>query len=263
MLSAYRISRITGGELHGTDIVVSGVAPLATAGPDHVAFLDVGDPGNAGLLIAREIVPGRNTIVVADPLAAMAAVLQILGDLPPAIIGDGCEIHPSVVLYPGVKVGNGCRIHAGTVIGAPGFRFHADRRIPHVGGVTLGDACEVGANCTIDAGMLEATSLGHGCQLDAQVHIGHNCKIGNGVVIAAQTGISGSCVIGDRAIIGGQVGLADHTVIEAGARIGAQSGVHGVVPAGATYLGTPARPIRLMRRIYAGLRWLPEIVRNR
>jgi UDP-3-O-[3-hydroxymyristoyl] glucosamine N-acyltransferase len=78
-------------------------------------------------------------------------------------------------------------------------------------------------------------------------------------VIAAQTGISGSVRVGDGVLIGGQVGVADHADIGDGARIGAQSGVHGKIPAGEAWLGTPAQPLALMRRIYATMRYLPQM----
>jgi UDP-3-O-[3-hydroxymyristoyl] glucosamine N-acyltransferase len=166
----------------------------------------------------------------------------------------------------GVRLGRACRIHANSVIGADGFRYHpgptGPLRVPQVGGVRLGDEVELGAACTIDRGFLGDTRIGHGCKLDNQVHVAHNCDVGRFVLVAAQTGLAGSCRVGDGVMIGGQVGLADHSVIGAGARIGAQSGVHGEVPAGETYLGTPARPISVMRRIYASLPELPALLRR-
>ena len=45
-------------------------------------------------------------------------------------------------------------------------------------------------------------------------------------------------------MLGGQVGIADHVAVGEGARIGASSGVMHDVPAGARWIGTPARAAR-------------------
>jgi UDP-3-O-[3-hydroxymyristoyl] glucosamine N-acyltransferase len=161
------------------------------------------------------------------------------------------------------------RIHANAVIGADGFRYHptADGeggllRVPHVAGVTIGDHVDIGPGCTIDRGFLVDTVLGDGCRLDALVRVGHNVTLGRSVLVAAQTGFSGSVIVGDGAILGGQVGVADHAEIGAGAQIGAQSGVRGRIPAGEAWLGTPALPLAITRRVYATLRYLPEMWRR-
>jgi UDP-3-O-[3-hydroxymyristoyl] glucosamine N-acyltransferase len=119
-------------------------------------------------------------------------------------------------------------------------------RMPHLGRVSVGDDVEIGANCAIDRGALDATVISDGVKLDNLVHIGHNARIGRNVVIAAQTGISGSSVIEDNVIVAGQVGIADHVTIKSGAVLGAQCGVPTgkTVPGGDVYWGTPARPIK-------------------
>lgn len=187
------------------------------------------------------------------------------------VVGDGTVLFPHVVLYPRTRIGRACRIHAGAVLGADGFRYHPSAgpdgrvdlvRVPHVAGVTIGDHVEIGPGCTIDRGFLVDTTLGDGCRLDALVHVGHNVTLGRAVIVAAQTGLSGSVVVGDGAVLGGQVGVADHAEIGAGARIGAQSGVHGRIPAGEAWLGTPALPLAITRRVYATLRYLPDIWRR-
>ncbi len=256
----------------------------------------------AGVTLVRVALPAATSIVTSDPLAALVTLLTHLfpdeaaPPLAPAsvrfpgafvhpsaevgeatlhpgvvigaacIVGDGSVLFPHVVLYPRTRVGCGCRIHAGTVIGADGFRYHPSERgllrVPHVAGVTIGDGVEIGPNCTIDRGFLEDTTIGAGCRLDALVHVGHNVTLGHTVVIAAQTGLSGSVRVGDGARIGGQVGVADHAEIGHGARIGAQSGVHGRIPDGEAWLGTPALPLPVMRRVYATLRHLPELWRR-
>ena len=280
------IAQLVNGVHEGPAVGVDGVAPLSSLGPTELGYLEKGAPGTTGVVFAKAAVPDRTSIVVEDPLAAMVAFLRaavpdhqfdgpakIEGEVHPSAviaggveIGAGTVIYPNVVVYPGVRIGRNCRIHAGSVIGADGFRFHATKggllKVPQVAGVQIGDSVEVGALCTIDRGFLEDTQIGGGSKLDNMVHIGHNCRLGRYVVIAAQTGISGSVTIGDGAILGGQVGVVDHVEIGAGARIGAGSGVHADIPAGETWLGSPARNIRETRRIWASWKYLPEIVRK-
>lgn len=282
--SSGELAALCGGVHHGPERTLCGVAPADKAGPEDVAYLEKGAPGEAGLLLVKAPLD-RSCVVVSDPLAAMVRILSVFPDHrfggavhpsvvlhPGAVVGEGVEIgegsviFPNVVLYPGVRLGRRCRVHAGSVLGADGFRFHATKsgllKVPQVAGVQVGDDVEIGALCTIDRGFLEDTRIGDGCKLDNMVHVAHNVTLGRYVVIAAQTGVSGSCTIGDGAILGGQVGVVDHVSIGAGARVGAGSGVHKDIPAGETWLGSPARPIGETRRIWAAWPYLPGIVRR-
>lgn len=286
------LATIVGGTLAGPDRLVVGVAALESATGGAVAFHDRGPPGEAGVLFTRKPLADRTCVIVADPLDAFVTLLEVAFPEPPfegsihpsaevhpsvrigpgVVIGPDCVVgadstlFPNVVLYPRTRIGRRCRIHAGSILGADGFRYHptarGPRKVPQVGGVRIGDDVEIGAACTIDRGFLTDTVLGDGCKLDNQVHVGHNGKLGRFVIVAAQSGLSGSCEIGDGVLIGGQVGLAERTVIGAGARIGAQSGLHGEVPAGETWLGTPALPIGTMRRVYGLTRDLPDMWRE-
>jgi UDP-3-O-[3-hydroxymyristoyl] glucosamine N-acyltransferase len=113
----------------------------------------------------------------------------------------------------------------------------------------LQDDVSVGANSCIDRGAWEDTVIGEGTKIDNLVQIGHNVSLGRGCVVAAHVGFSGSVKAGDGVQFGGQAGLADHLKLGAGARIAAGAGVISDVPAGETWAGYPARPIR---------RWLRE-----
>jgi UDP-3-O-[3-hydroxymyristoyl] glucosamine N-acyltransferase len=168
-------------------------------------------------------------------------------------IGSGCTIESNVSIYSHSTIGDRVHIHSGAVLGSDGFGFVRENatgryeKFPQIGSLQIGDEVEIGANCTIDRGALDATVIARGVKLDNLVHIGHNVRIGEDVVIAAQTGISGSSVIGDKCIIGGQVGIADHVTIEPGVILGAQCGVPSgkiIRGAGVVFWGTPARPLR-------------------
>jgi UDP-3-O-[3-hydroxymyristoyl] glucosamine N-acyltransferase len=177
-------------------------------------------------------------------------------------IGNGCDIKANVTIYPGTTIGSRVIVHAGTVLGSDGFGFVRDEangrytKFPQVGRLEIGDDVEIGANCTVDRGALDATVIGRGTKLDNMVHVGHNVRIGEDVVIAAQTGISGSAVVEDGVVIAGQVGIADHVTIESGAVLGAQCGVPSgkvIRGKGILFWGTPARPIRQYLKELAAL----------
>ena len=66
--------------------------------------------------------------------------------------------------------------------------------------------------------------------------------------LVAQSGISGSSTLEDFVVLGGGVGVSDNVTIGEGAQIAAASNVHGDVPAGARWGGTPAKPLKLWFR---------------
>jgi len=196
----------------------------------------------------------------------------VIGD--DATLAEGCRVEANAVIGPGVVLGEGgcigpgavvthallgarVRILANAVIGQDGFGFTPTPegllRIPQLGRVVLGDDVEIGANSTIDRGALEDTEIGAGTKIDNLVQIGHNVKIGRHCVAAAHTGISGSCVIGDGVMLGGRVGLADHLTVGDGAQLAAAAGVRLDVPAGETWGGHPARPLKTWLREVAAV----------
>src|SRR5213075_3168299 len=150
------------------------------------------------------------------------------------------------------ELGDRVVVQAGTVLGSTGFGYVRDESgryqlFPQIGRLLIEDDVDIGANCTIDRGALDATVIHRGTKIDNMVHVGHNVEIGEDVVIAAQTGISGSSKIGNGAVIGGQVGIGDHVQITDGVILGSQGGV---LPGkvlrgkGLVFWGTAARPLK-------------------
>lgn len=181
-------------------------------------------------------------------------------------LGEDCRLFPNVVLYARTRLGDRVRLHAGTVIGADGYGYVQDggvhRKVQQIGTVIIHDDVEIGANCTIDRGALGATVIGQGTKIDNLVQVGHNVVIGEHCLIVSQVGIAGSTRLGNHVTVAGQAGLAGHLKIGHRATISAQSGVMSHIPDGEKWLGSPAAPDRLMKRVYLAWQRLPDLLRR-
>lgn len=182
-------------------------------------------------------------------------------------VGSGSTIGSGVQLLASCRIGRNCIIQSNTVVGADGFGYVKGekglKKIPHLGSVVIEDHVEIGANCTIDQGMLSPTQIKEGVKLDNLVHIAHNVIVGSHTVIAAQTGVAGSVVIGRACRIGGQVGFVDGIQIADGVEIAAQSGVmNSIEQPGAKVWGSPAMPAQQFRKSFVLFRRLPELVKS-
>ena len=202
--------------------------------------------------------------------------------------GENCEIDESVILYPNafigndVKIGKNVIIHSGvsimdrtiidenviigpnSVIGYNAFYYKRKPegydRMHTSGNVHIHKNVEIGACCTIDAGVTATTTIGEGTKIDNQVHIGHDTIVGRDCLMAANVGIAGCVQIEDRVTLWGQVGCASDITLGEGCIVLAQSGISKSLEKGKTYFGSPAGEVKAKFREMAAIRRLPELL---
>ena len=188
---------------------------------------------------------------------------------PGVFVGDDSRIGDDTLLYPNVVVREGCTIgarvivHAGSVIGSDGFGYVQDQgrhfKIPQLGGVTIEDDVEIGANVTVDRATLGQTIIKQGTKIDNLVQIAHNVTIGAHSILVAQVGIAGSTQVGHHVMIGGQAGLADHIVIGDQVMIAARAGVNRSLESHQIVSGAPVMPHETWVKAQAVIPRLPEL----
>jgi len=188
------------------------------------------------------------------------------------VVGEDCELVARVTLVRRVRLGDRVLVHPGAVLGADGFGLALDRpaegephwiKVPQLGGVVVGDDCEIGANTTIDRGAIDDTVLEHDVRLDNQIQVGHNVRIGAHTAIAGCTAIAGSARIGRYCLIGGAVGIVGHIEICDRVTVTAMSLVTGSIREPGEYSsGTPLMENREWRRNAARFRHLDALARK-
>ncbi|MEO6687954.1 MAG: UDP-3-O-(3-hydroxymyristoyl)glucosamine N-acyltransferase [Dokdonella sp.] len=263
------------------------------------AFLIASDPYVAFARIATLFerqpasAPGVHASAIVSPTARIAASASI-GPL--CVIEDGASIGDGAILGPQCVVGRDCSvgaqsrlvarvtlvqdvhlgqrvlIHPGAVLGADGFGLAFERnapdhgrwiKVPQLGGVRVGDDCEIGANTTIDRGALGDTVLEEDVRLDNQIQIAHNVTIGAHSAMAGCAAVAGSTTIGRYCLIGGGAGILGHLSIADRVTVHAMSLVtHSIREAGEYTSGTPIQPNRQWRRNAARYKHLDEIARR-
>jgi len=229
--------------------------------------------------------PGVHKSAVIDPTARIGkdvsiGALVVIGER--SVIGEGCTLHPGTVIGADCSLGKGCLLHAnvtltqrirlgdrvilhpGAVIGADGFGIAFDKsasnggrweKVPQLGGVVIGDDCEIGANSAVDRGAIEDTVLEEDVRVDNLVQIGHNVHIGAHTAIAGGAAIAGSARIGRYCLMAGRSGVNGHVNVADRTTIGADTNIMRDVeePGTSWYADIPAQPIREWQRNLARL----------
>ena len=243
------------GHCAPNDLMMEGVAPLQSAGPANVSFLENARYGRllddtaAGAVIVKadmaERVPaGATPIIAASPTEAWVQVVKLFHPLPPthpgrhptAFVADSAEVDDTVevgafaYIGEGVKVGPRCRIGVHAVL-ETGVEVGPDCRIG--AGSTL-THCLIGAGCFLHPGVrlgqdgfgLTRCATGHRTVphlgrviIGDDVEIGANCTIDRGSL--------GDTVIGDGCRIDNLVHIAHNVTVGRCCVLVAQVGIAG------------------------------------
>jgi UDP-3-O-[3-hydroxymyristoyl] glucosamine N-acyltransferase len=240
-----------GAEFEGDgEVEITGVAPLESAGPGDLSFINNRKAAQQATRAGCLIVPAdyasaspRALIRDASPRAAFARAIPKLrpspgpapGIHPTAVIGEGarvgagtsigphtsvgrnvtigegCVLHANVTIYDDVSIGKGVILHSGCVIGADGFGF------------------------TMEAGRWEKFPQVGRVEIGDFVEIGANAcidraalgvtAIGEGSKIDNMVHVGHNCRIGKHVVIAAQTGFSGGVVVEDYAVIGGQVGI--------------------------------------
>jgi UDP-3-O-[3-hydroxymyristoyl] glucosamine N-acyltransferase len=228
--------------------------PGAEPGVHERAVINPGASLGENVSIGANVVIGANSII-GEGCTLMAGV--VIG--PGCTLGAGCLLYPNVTLTHGVSLGQRVIVHPGAVIGADGFgiAFAKDsetgpgwEKVPQMGGVRIGDDCEIGANSCVDRGAIDDTVLENDVRIDNLVQIGHNVKIGAHTAIAGGSTIAGSarigryCLLAGKAGVNGHVTVADRTTIAGGSHV-----MRNIEEPGTTWSNNiPAQPFQKWQR---------------
>jgi len=236
--------------------------PAAPAGIHPTAVVAAG----AKVSASASVGPG---CVIAD--GAVIGDGVVLG--PHCIVGEDCTVGAQsrlvarVTLVMRVTLGLRVLVHPGAVIGSDGFGLAFDKdhwiKLPQLGGVRIGDDCEIGANTTIDRGALDDTVLEEDVRLDNQIQIAHNVHVGAHTAMAGCAAVAGSAKIGRYCMIGGNAGVLGHLELADRVTITAKSLVtHSIREPGEYSSGVPLQDNRQWRKNAARFKHLDEYARR-
>lgn len=290
------IAKILGVSFKGNaKQLVTGINEIHRVEQGDIVFVDhpkyyqkALDSAATTILIDQEVdcPTGKSLLISAAPFDDYNKLTRHFSPFKPqsGMIGEDCEIHETALIYPSVFIGHRVRIGANvtiypgayigddteihenviigpnTVLGHYAFYYkqkpEGRDRMHSCGKVVIEQNVEIGALCSIDAGVSAQTIIGEGTKLDNQVHIGHDTIVGKNCLMAANVGIAGCVTIEDDVILWGQVGCASNIVVGKGAVVLAQSGIAKSLKGGSTYFGSPAGEVKEKFKEMATLRML-------
>jgi acetyltransferase-like isoleucine patch superfamily enzyme len=146
-------------------------------------------------------------------------------------IGEGCVIHPHVVIADGVTIGPRTEIFPGAFIGKEPKGAGATARKPEFERrVTIGSECSIGPHCVVfydvtigdntllgdGASIREKCKVGSRCILSRYVTVNYDTTIGDRTKIMDNTHITGNAVIGSDVFISVMVGTTNDNLVRAG-----------------------------------------------
>ncbi len=204
--------------------------------------------GELTLDTRRHIFIGKNVTIdpaaVVEPGATIAMNSRIAAG---AYVMSGARIGPSVV------IGRSSVIKENCVVGGWGYGYalapdKPPLRLPHLGGVVIGEHCEVGSFTTVCSGTIEPTIIHDHAKIDDHVHIAHNCVIGECAMVVACAEVSGSVKVGRRSWLGPNCAIIDRITIGDDCVIGIGAVVRKSLPDGSIVAGNPAKGTDELKR---------------
>ena len=159
-----------------------------------------------------------------------------------ATLGEGCVLQSHVFVDTNTVIGKGNFLGQGVVVGTPPQDKKFDTRTDSW--LVVGDDNIFREYCTVNRATGEGckTTIGSGCLLMTQSHVGHNCQIGDEVILSNIATLAGHVEIHDWAIVGGVVAIPQFTRIGKGAFIGGFSAMRLDIPPFFRASGRPADP---------------------
>lgn len=236
-------------------LLLEDVAPLSTAGPTHLSFLDnrryaeqFAVSAAGACLVHPDLVgrapAGMALLITRKPYKGYALCARMFypepeatGVISPAAhihetaeIGEGTEVAPGAVIEAGARVGRRCRIEANAVIGR---------------NVVIGDDCRIGACASVSHALLgdrvyiytgaRIGQDGFGFAMDADGHvrvpqlgrvvIEDDVEIGANVTV--DRGAGPDTLIGRGSMIDNLVQIGHNVTLGQGCVIVAQAGISG------------------------------------
>lgn len=225
------------------------------------------NPFEAYNTLAKDFMPEQRAT---NSVAASAVIGEGTFIFPNAFVGEqvkigkNCVIHPNVTIYAYTEIGDNVIIHANTTLGSDAFYYkrqpdkHYDK-MRSAGKVVIANDVEIGAGCTIDAGVSSDTYIGRGTKIDDQVHLGHDVRIGEDCIIAGQVGIAGNTKVGNRVTLYGKVAVNKNIEIGDDTVVMAMSAVPNNLEGGKTWIGYPVVEARTFARQVAMIKRLPDL----
>jgi UDP-3-O-[3-hydroxymyristoyl] glucosamine N-acyltransferase len=185
-LSVADIAALTGAEPRGDvrmDDRVDGIAPLETAGPRDLAFIDQPKferhlaSTQAGLCLtadrfAGKVRTGVNVLVARNPYSGFVSVAHALFPqaLRPSSLFEAEGIASDATVHPTARLENGVTVETGAVIG-PRAEIGAGTIIGPL--AVIGPDSRIGRDCTVGAGAVVTNAL-----IGDRVILHPGCRIG-------------------------------------------------------------------------------------
>jgi len=176
-------------------------------------------------------------------------------------MGRNVDIHHGVVIHDGVEIGNNVTVRANAVLGAEGLDYGMNQegkweRVPHMSKLVIQDNVDIGANTTVQKGILRPTIIGEGTKIGPNCDIVHEVKIGKHCLITGMTLVAGATEVGDHTFIAPHSTIKNSIKIGSNVFVGIGSLVLHDVPDGTIVVGRPAIEIEQYREHRKRLREL-------